>query len=117
MHIEMEKQEFVEKLKKWVVLDRHTKSLQEKLREIRDQKNDLADSLQEYMDTNHIRKPIELSDGNIRIVERKEYTPLSFSFVEECLDELISNKEHVDTILDHLRDKREVRVVREIKRS
>jgi len=110
--------EFVENVKKWATLDKHLKLLNEKTREIRSQKNDLGDSICDYLEnsgTSH--KPIELSDGSIKMTERREYEPLTFAYVEECLDTIISDKSHVDLIMDYLHEHREVKIVNELKRT
>ena len=110
--------EFVENVKKWATLEKHLKLLNEKTREIRSQKNDLGDSICEYMEkmgTPH--KPIELSDGVIKITEKREYSPLTFSYIEECLDAIISDKSHVDLIMDYLHEHREITIVNELKRT
>lgn len=113
-----EKNEFIENVKKWATLEKQLKTLNEKTKELRTQKSELADTICDYMETHPIaNNTIQLTDGNIRLVERKEYTPLSYSYVEECLETLIPDKSHVDIIMDYLYEHQEMRVVNELKRT
>lgn len=113
-----QKTEFISNIKKWVLLEKQLKLVNEKGQEIRNQKFELSEKIMDYMESNHIlEKPIVLSDGEIKIVDKKTTTPLSFSYVEECLEKLISDKNHVDTIMKYLYDNRETTYVSELKRT
>jgi hypothetical protein len=113
-----EKTKFVEQVKQWAILEKQLKNANEKTKELRAQKSELSDAICQYMETHPIsNNTIQLNDGQIRLTERKEYAPLSFSYVEECLETLIPAKEHVDAIMDYLYDHREMRVVNELKRT
>ena len=113
-----EKAEFISNIKKWVTLETQIKKANQQLNSWRDEKSELADKIIHYMEENKITdKPIGLSDGNIKVVERKIYTSLSFGYIEECLDKLIGDKEKVDTIIDYIQQNREADVVHELKRT
>lgn len=113
-----EKTEFVEKVKQWAVLEKQLKTVNEKAKELRRQKSELSESICQYMETHPVwNKTIQLSDGHIRMSEKNEYAPISFSYVEECLETLIQDKEQVETIMDYLYEHRESRVVNELKRT
>jgi hypothetical protein len=113
-----EKAEFISNIKKWVTLETQIKKANQQLNSWRDEKSELADKIIHYMEEKKITdKPIGLSDGNIKVVERKIYTSLSFGYIEECLDKLIGDKEKVDTIIDYIQQNREADVVHELKRT
>ena len=113
-----EKTEFIEKVKQWVVLEKQLKTINEKAKELRKQKSTLSESICQYMETHPVWKnTIQLSDGHIRMNEKNEYAPLSFSYVEECLETLIPDKTHVESIMDYLYEHRESYVVNELKRT
>ena len=113
-----DKKVFIEQVKRWVVLEKHVKTINEKLREIRAEKNEITVKICDYMDTHNLsQKQIALGDGAIRMIEKREYTPLSFAYIEECLETLISDKSQVDVIMNHLHENREIRVVNELKRT
>jgi hypothetical protein len=108
---------FVEKLKKWVVLDKQMKFVNEKTRQIRETKTALTKELTDFVHRGNVNhKVIEITNGELRFVEKRDYSPLTFSYIKECLDEMISDKMQVDAIIQYLKDKREVRTSYEIRR-
>jgi hypothetical protein len=109
---------FVENVKKWVVLDTQLKMIGDKTKVMREERHHLGKTICKYMiDNNMQNKKIGIHDGDLKIYEKKEYTPLSFSYIEECLGEIIEDKDHVEYIIQHLRDSRETKIVHDIKRT
>ena len=111
------KSEFISNVQKWVQLDAQLKIANEKTKQIRDAKNALTGKICEYMDKTRDTKQIELSDGNLKIYERKDYSPLTYSYVEESLRKIIPNEEHVNYIIKYLKDNREITAVQDIRRT
>ena len=68
------------------------------------------------MTENKLNNHIEISDGELRFFEKKEYTPLSFGYIEKRLHEIIADDEQVKLIVSYLKDKREVNTSLDIKR-
>ena len=113
-----EKEVFAQNIQKWVVLDKQLKFVNEKTRQIRDTKNDLTNEICDYIQQKQwTNKPIEITDGIIKFVEKREYSPLTFAYIEECLDNLINDETKVDAIIQYLRDNREVRTTCELRRT
>lgn len=56
-------------------------------------------------------------DPLVRVVSRRVYTPLTFTFLEETLLEVVSDEGMVTELMEHVRDRREYKVVREIRRQ
>jgi len=109
---------FIQNVQKWVILDKQLKYVNEKTRQIRESKNTLSVNICAYMQQKQwTSKPIEITDGVIKCVEKREYSPLSFSYIEECLDELIEDKDKVDYIIQYLKDHREVKTICELRRT
>ena len=104
-------------IQKWVVLDKQLKYVNEKTRQIREARTRLSVDICNYIQQKQwTNKPIEITDGVIKFTEKREYSPLSFSYIEECLDELITDKDKVDYIIQYLKDHREVKTVCDIRR-
>ena len=102
------KDEFINNIKQWVNLDSQLKIVNEKTKLMRERKTLLNSQICEYANQNNIyNKHIEITDGVLKFYKRKEYKPLTYGFIEESLHEIIPNKEHVEFILKHLKDKRE----------
>lgn len=109
---------FSHNIQKWVVLDKQLKYVNEKTRQIRESKNALTADICKYMQQKQwTSKPIEITDGVIKCFEKREYSPLSFSYIEECLDKLIDDKDKVDYIIQYLKDHREVKTICELRRT
>ena len=85
---------------------------------IRENKSTLTSEICNYMDTNSIQnKRIEISDGYLRYAEKKEYSPLTYNYIEECLNKIIDDKEHVEFIISYLKNNRQIKTSYEIRRN
>lgn len=111
------KQQFIENVQKWVTIDSQLKIVNEKTKQMREMKSILNAEICNYMNTNNIsRNSITISDGELRIHEKKEYSSMTFGYVERCLAELINNQTQVDYIMQYLKDNRETTISNEVKR-
>ena len=112
------KEEFINNIKQWVNLDTQLKIVNEKTKLMRERKMLLNSHICEFVNENNINhKHIEITDGVLKFYKRKEYKPLSYGFVENTLHEIIPNKEHVEFILKHLKEKRETVIHDDIRRN
>ena len=113
-----QKQEFVQNVQKWALLDVQLKKINEKTKEYRDYKHQLSESICTYLNENNLQNTkIEISNGEIKLYEKKEYSPLTFTYIEDCLAKLITDKSQVDFIIQYLRDNREVTTSPELRRT
>lgn len=97
---------FKNKIKQWVTLDNEIKVLSERIKEIKDERHDVNQDILIYVETNNLKtSTIQLSDGCLKFINNKSYTPLTFSFIEQCMKEIIPEKE-VEQIIQHIKDKR-----------
>jgi hypothetical protein len=107
---------FVENVKKWVVCDQQLKIIKEKSDQIRHMKNTLGTSICNYMVDNQIsHNEIEITNGKLKVFEKKEYSPLTFSYIEQCLAKIIPEKSHVDYIIKYLKENREIKTSVDLK--
>lgn len=112
-----QREQFVENVKKWVYIDSQIKQLNEKIKKLREFKNDITPNICNYISENNNSNTIEISDGELKIFDKKEYEPLTFLFLEKRLSEIITNEEQVDYIIQYLKDNREVKNTTDIKRT
>jgi hypothetical protein len=110
------KEDFIENVKKWVFLDSKLKDFREKMKKMGNLKNDISDKIHEYATKNGI-KPVEINDGHLYFVEKREYTSLSYGFLEKCLHNIIPDKKQVEFIMGYIKEQREVKTSPEIKRT
>jgi hypothetical protein len=110
------KQVFIENVQKWYLIDEKLKLINENTKKLRDMKSELGKSITAYMNDNNLAdKKINIQTGELRILEKKEYTPLSYSYVELCLENIINDKKQVDFIMNYIKDQREVNIVKELR--
>lgn len=118
LSVTSEKEQFVQDLKLWATYDKQIKLLGDKMKELRNNKTELGNKITGFMQEKKIQdKPIELTDGQIRFIERKEYSPLTFSYIEECLDKILGDKSQVEYVVQYIREHRKITQVAELKRT
>ena len=109
--------EFERNIQKWVTVDNQLKIINEKAKELRDEKNDLLEDINVYIETNKLTNAsIDISDGKLKFTQTKLTQPLTLKFVENCLSNIINDQRQVTQIMKYIKDKREKKDVSEIKR-
>lgn len=109
--------EFERSIQKWVSIDNHIKILNEKMKELRDEKSDLYENINSYIETNRLyNASVDISDGKLKFVQSRITQPLTLKFVESCLSNIINDSKQVSQIMKYIKDKREKKEVSEIKR-
>jgi hypothetical protein len=84
---------------------------------LRDKKTNLGNNLTSYANDNNLSNAtIQISDGKLRFASTKLQPPLTFRYLEKSLGEIIKNEIQVKQIVEHIKDKREFKIVSEIKR-
>jgi len=112
------KKELIENIQKWTIVDAQLKKILEKSKEYREMKNTLSQTICNYLHENKLQNTkIDITNGQIKIYEKKDYSPLTFSYVEECLGKIISDKSHVEYIINYLKEHREIKTSSELRRT
>jgi hypothetical protein len=116
--VQNDKKTFVENVQKWLLYEQQLKLVTDKAKQIRESKNATAESICKYMQTHGLSQNIiKITDGELKLCEKKEYSPLTFGYVEECLAKIIPEKESVEFIMDYLKQNREIKITREIRKT
>jgi hypothetical protein len=116
--VQNEKKTFVENVQKWLLYEQQLKLVTDKSRQIRESKNSTAESICQYMQTHGLlQNKIKITGGELKICEKKEYSPLTYAYVEECLAKIIPEKENVEFIMDYLKQNREIKITHEIRKT
>ena len=109
--------DFINDVKKWVMLDSQLKIVNEKTKQMRELKQTLTKNICEYIDTNNVKNNIEITNGELKMYEKKEYSPLSYGYLQSCLEKLIENQEQVDYIIQYLKENREIKISHDLRRT
>ena len=108
---------FENNIKNWVNIDNQIKSLNEKARELREQRNELCEEILSYAGSNNLgNATVEISDGRLRFATSRSTAPLTLRFIQNCLEDVITDTESVGKIMKYIKSKREVRTSSDIKR-
>jgi len=108
---------FEENIKKWVSLDNQLKTINEKVKQLRDDKNSTEEFIMNYVEENEIKNAtINISDGKLRFTNTKQTPPLTLKYVEECLMKCIGNEAQVNQVMKVIKESREVKYSMDIKR-
>ena len=112
------KPEFIEKVKKWVVMDSQLKIVNEKTKQLRELKSQLNHQICDFMNNHNLaQNRITISDGELRLHEKKEYSAITFGYIQRCLADLIKDDTQVEFIIQYLKDNREITTSSDIKRT
>lgn len=114
----LSKSQFIDSVKKWVIIDSQLKIVNEKTKKMREMKREITTGICKYMIDNQLSKnKIGISDGELNFYEKKEHSVLTFGYVEKCLGELILDKKQVEYIMQYLKEKREITITQDMRRT
>jgi dihydroorotase len=108
---------FETKVQQWVHLDNELKKLNDHVRQLREQRNSLEANLTNYAKNNNMTNSmIQLNNDKLKFVETRVQEPLTYKYLEKTLGEIIKDESKVKLIMEHIKQKRAVKMVPEIKR-
>jgi len=108
---------FENHIQQWVSIDNKLKQLNENVKEMREKRKILEQSITNYASSNNLSNAtIQISDGKIKFANTKVQEPITFKYLEKTLVEVIKNESQVKLIMEHIKQKRNIKIVSEIKR-
>ena len=108
---------FENQIQQWVSVDNQLKQLNEKVKELRDTRNNLEENITNYASQNNLSNAtVQINGGKLKFTNTKIPEPLTFKYLEKTLGEVIKNESQVKLIMEHLKQKRAIKIVSEIKR-
>lgn len=110
--------DFQESIKAWVEIDNELKVLNNKARELREERKDIQEEIMEYVETNKLSNAtVNISDGQLKFANVRQQSALTYTHVKNCLMDCIQDEENVKKIMKYIKQKRDVKYVPDIKRS
>ena len=101
---------------KWLDIDNQIREQSEIIKRLKLEKNILEEDIFEYATENKLNNvSIKTNSGNLKLFDLKTSSPLSFKYIEKCLNEIFDN-DKVSEIINYLKDKRTYSVTKSIKR-
>jgi len=112
------KEDFTSQVRRWVVLDSQLKLINDKTKVLREEKQQLSAQICHHLEnTGNAHRKIMIHDGDLKIHEKKEYSPLTFGFLEKHLGKIMSDPKQVEFVIQYLKEQREVKTSNDLKRS
>lgn len=91
-------------------------SLNEKQKELRQQKNNLQDSIIQYMKENDMdHRSVKMGNHQMYIASRKQYSGITFHYLDKMLGNIIPDENQKSYVLKYLRENREIKDVPELR--
>ena len=104
---------FENQIQQWIQIDNQLKQLNERTKELREKRNILEENITSYASSNNLSKSV---DGKLKFVNTRVPEPLTFKYLEKTLGEIIKNESQVKLIMEHIKQRREIKTIPEIKR-
>jgi hypothetical protein len=112
------KETLLKNVREWINIDNQLKYISEKAKPLRETKTELSREITNYYKINNLEgKKINFSGGSLNLYEKKEYSALTYSYIEKCLGDIITDKKDIDYIINYLKEHREIKSVTDIRRS
>jgi hypothetical protein len=104
----------------WVTLENQIKIINEKTKKMREMKQAASERICKYIIENNVKNKIKINDGElkaeIKIYEKKDYSPLTFGYIETCLKKIIQDEEQVEYVIQFLKENREITTTPDIRK-
>ena len=112
---------FEDNIRKWEQTDNAIKEKQLAIKQLKIEKEQYNENILEYMDENNLENAtIKIGDGKLRLIETSSPQALTFKFICETLCEYFrddeDHEELVKEIIIFMKERRNVKTNREIKR-
>jgi hypothetical protein len=108
---------FEDNIKKWVSLDNQIKQINDKTKELKEQKNDIETNILSYVDSHNLNNATaRITGGSLKFVETRQVSPITLKLLNQCLTECIKDESQIKYIMDYIKKKREVKFSKDIKR-
>lgn len=102
------KEELVEHIKKWVIIEKDIKHLQKNLKEKRLEKKKLSEDLIKVMSENEI-DCFNINNGKLIHQKNKTREPISKKMLERCLSTYFQEDKQVADLLGHILNSRTIK--------
>ena len=110
--------EFTNMIKEWVTIDNELRELSLKSKSLREKKNNVNNNVINYIENNNLDNAIiKISDGTLKFNYTNVSQPLTFKYINECLNDIINDKNQVEIIINYIKNKRNVKSIMDIKRN
>lgn len=105
-------------IKGWVTNDNEIKKLNEKIQELRKNRDSYSNNILNYVETNNMHNnKVRINDSVLHFTSVKQQQTLSYKFLETCAQLYFLNEEKTQEFIEFVKSKREPKYVNIIKRD
>jgi hypothetical protein len=113
----MNQSDFERQIQQWILLDNQSKVLNDKLKELRDNKNALNLKITSYAEKNNLfNSAFKSGDDKIKFGHVKTQQQITLTYLQKCLAEVIKNESQAKQIFEYIKNNRETKLNSEIRR-
>ena len=106
-----------QKIYRYDECDKLIKHKLNELTQLRQAKTQLINAIFTYLNENNIDQAINSNNGSkFKKIVSKNYTPLTFQFIKECLTDIIPREDQIDKILQYIKSKRKFKINQDLRR-
>ena len=98
---------FEQEIEDWINLDNEIKRLTENINKLKERKLKYHNKIISYAKYNTSTK--------IKYITSNVFQPLTFTYIDKCLGEIIKKDDQVKQIINYIKQKREIKVIEDIK--
>jgi len=99
----------------WLDIDNEIKEKQDVIKQLRIKKMEFETNISTYVNENNI-KSIQTDDGKLKLAQTKISQPITFKYIEKCLNEVLDDNQDVSKIIIYMKEKREQSVSTSLKK-
>jgi len=112
----LSKEAFYERIQRLKTLENDISSRFKELQQLRAEKTQINEDICNFIESNNLQnKRIETAYGNFMISHKNEYSNLSFSYIQECLQKKIADRKIVEELIAFIKDNRKTNAKRDVK--
>jgi len=104
---------FEQEIADWINIDNEIKKVSEHLNKLKEKKSSLHDKIISYAKCKSV---IQYKQEKLKYTSVNTYQPLTFTYLDKCLKEIIKKDEQVAQIINYIKQKREFKIIEDIKR-
>jgi len=105
-------------VQQYLQLDEELNEIHIQQKELREKRTQVQSKIIEYMKDNDLEhRTLKTGKTQLSIISRKQYSAISFSYLDKMLRNIIPDISQIHSILQYLRDNREVKIVSEIRHN
>jgi hypothetical protein len=93
-------------MEQFLQIDNRIRELNEQLRNLREKRN----LLESYIIKNNIQHT------QCKVIETKHAEPITFRYLERSLGEIIPDKQQLQRVMEHVKQRRQITINKEVKR-